>query len=427
MCSTRYVSYKIIYDTKYNNKFSNLQINKYLKNSEFSYQDRGFITAIVYGVLSRIFQLDFMIRKLSKIPFRNISKKTLVILEMSLYQKYFMNVDADYAIVNEAVKICKKEDKRAYKFVNALLRNAPDELIYPDFSKFSIYEKYSLKYNVSSEIVKRFLSNYGNDFTSELLESMYDVPKTYIRANNLKINFEDFVLKLEQEKIEYEVVEKENLIFSCKNLKDIDNNKLFIEGLFSIQDYASMKPVLKMDVHENDEILDCCSAPGGKSIFLAQKLKNKSKVISVDISETKLDKLKQEIKRLGIQNIEILTKDMTKFYREFENKFDKVLCDVPCSGLGILRRKPEIRYHNLDSIVELNKIQISILNNASKYLKINGELLYSTCTLGKEENDFIVEKFLKENNSYILKEKKEYFPHIDDTDGFFICRMKRVK
>lgn len=426
MDNTRYISYKIIYDIKYNDRFSNLQINKYLNNSNFTFRDRGFITALVYGTLSRIIYLDFQVRNLSKISFHKISKKALVILEMSLYQKYFMNLNADYAIVNEAVKICKREDKRAYKFVNALLRNAPETMIEPDYFKMNIYDKYSLKYSVSVSIVKRLLNNYSEDFAEKLLISMYNAPKLYIRANNLKTDYDEFIELLKKENLEYEVIDKQNLIFSVKDLKDMINNKLYKKGLFSVQDYASMRAIIKMDVQEGDKVLDCCSAPGGKSIFISQKLMNESLLVSVDISEKKLTKLSNEIDRLGIKNIKILTKDMVKLHEEFKNEFDKVLCDVPCSGIGIIRRKPEIRYKNLESIHELNNIQYRILQNASNYVKLGGSLCYSTCTLGKEENDNIVSLFVENNSNYEIIDKKEYYPHIDGTDGFFVCLLKRV-
>lgn len=426
MRNTRYLAYKIVYDVKHKDKYSNILLNKMLEDKNLSKEDRGFITFLVYGTLSRICYLDYFIKKISTIPFRNISKKVKVILEISFFQKYFMNIDADYAIVNEAVKICKKEDRRAYKFVNGLLRGLPEKLAEDEiFSKNKI-ENLHIKYSVDKSIAERLIKNYGEKFVIDFLESMYNTPRLYIRANSYKVDFEEFVQKLEKNKIDYEIIEKKHMIFAVKSLNNVKNNPLFKEGLFSIQDYASMKSIIMMDIKKGDKVLDTCCAPGSKSIFISQFLQNTGEVVGFDISREKLDKFSHEIKRLGINNISTDIQDGRFFREDLVEKFDKILCDVPCTGLGVIRRKPEIRYKNIDNIDELREIQYNILENASKYLKKGGTLCYSTCTVGYEENDATIEKFLEKNENFVLHQKKEYYPHIDNTDGFFVCIIKKV-
>ena len=183
--------------------------------------------------------------------------------------------------------------------------------------------------------------------------------------------------------------------------------------------------VIASGVTENQTVLDICAAPGGKSIFMSQLMKNKGSILSMDISQNKLNLLSQQCKRLGIDIITTKVNDATIYDESYKEKFDVVLADVPCSGIGILRRKPEIRYKNTDEIESLPEIQKTILKNSSKYVKESGKLIYSTCTLGKEENQNITEDFIKNNPDFKISYQKEYYPNIDNTDGFYVCVMDR--
>lgn len=433
MINLRDISYNLLYDVKYNKKYSNIVINQYFKNLNLNYEQKGFITYIVYGVLSNINYLDYFIKKYSDIGFSKISKKARVILEIAFFELIFMTSSCDYASVNEAVKLSKKYDNRAKGFINAILRKfTSDEINVQNAKKYDFSEIEDInqfiqtKYSVSKYIADRLLSNYDKDFVCNLLSSMSKTPKLFIRANRLKTDFADFKSKLDDMNIDYETVDEKNSIFSLKNFKDISENELFKQGLFSIQDYASMLCVLTLSPKMGEKVLDICSAPGGKSIFMAELMNNSGSITSLDISSSKLKLLEGQTKRLGIDIINTGVNDASINKKEYEGIFDKIVCDVPCSGIGIIRRKPEIRYKEFEDINQLIDIQKTILQNSSMYLKINGSIVYSTCTLGKEENFDIVDDFLKRNKNFELISQKEYFPNIDDTDGFFVAMMKKL-
>lgn len=241
----------------------------------------------------------------------------------------------------------------------------------------------------------------------------------------METDFNTFKNLLDENKLSYEVIDEKNMIFSLKNLKNIANINIYRDGLISIQDYSSMLCVIASGVKENQTVLDICAAPGGKSIFMSQIMKNKGSILSMDISENKLKLLDEQCKRLGIDIITTKVNDATIYDEFYKEKFDVVLADVPCSGIGILRRKPEIRYKKADEIQSLPEIQKIILENSSKYVKKTGRLIYSTCTLGKEENQNIIEEFIKNNPDFKISYQKEYYPNIDNTDGFHVCIMDR--
>jgi len=254
---------------------------------------------------------------------------------------------------------------------------------------------------------------------------MSKTPEIFIRGNLIKTDFNTLKSLLDENKLNYEIIDEKNMIFSLKNLKNIANLNIYKDGLISIQDYSSMLCVIASGVTENQTVLDICAAPGGKSIFMSQLMKNKGSILSMDISQNKLNLLSQQCKRLGIDIITTKVNDATIYDESYKEKFDVVLADVPCSGIGILRRKPEIRYKNTDEIESLPEIQKTILKNSSKYVKESGKLIYSTCTLGKEENQNITEDFIKNNPDFKISYQKEYYPNIDNTDGFYVCVMDR--
>lgn len=432
MVNTRQVIYKILYDVKYDKKYSNITINETFKNVDLDYEMRGFITYIVYGILSNINYLDYFIKKYSDIAFSKISKKAKLILEMAFFEIIFMNSSVNYASVNENVKLVKKYDNRAKSFVNAVLRkftsdenNIKNAKNY-EFSDIKEDIKYiSTRYSVSDYIAQRLLDNYKNKFTEELLMSMSDTPNIFIRGNRLKTDIDDLKRNLQKLGNKFEIIDEENMIVSLKNFKDISKNDMYRNGFFSVQDYASMKAVLALSPEPFENVLDICAAPGGKSVFMAELMGNKGSITSLDISSKKLKLLEEQAKRLGINIIKTYVNDATIYKSEYKNKFDKVLCDVPCSGIGILRRKPEIRYKKFEDIQNIIDVQKQILKNTSLYLKKDGILVYSTCTLGKEENSDIISEFLSKNSNFELIFQKEYYPHIDSTDGFFVCKMRK--
>lgn len=426
----RNITYNIIYDVKHNKKYSNILINEVFSRSNLKDEEKNFITYLSYGVLGNIYFLDYFIKKYSDIAFSKISNKAKIILEMSFFELIFMNSSQNYATVNESVALCKKVDFRAKNFVNAVLRKIsssnPSNLRDYEFDDIKDNTKrLSVKFSISEYISNRLIENYGFDFAYELMLSMSKTPEIFIRGNLIKTDFNTVKNLLDENKLCYEIIDEKNMIFSLKNLKNIANLNIYRDGLISIQDYSSMLCVIASGVKENQNVLDICAAPGGKSIFMSQIMKNKGSILSMDISENKLKLLDEQCKRLGIDIITTKVNDATIYDESYKEKFDVVLADVPCSGIGILRRKPEIRYKKADEIESLPEIQKTILENSSKYVKESGKLIYSTCTLGKEENQNIIENFIKNNPDFKISYQKEYYPNIDNTDGFYVCVMDR--
>lgn len=428
----RFIAYNILYDVKYKQKYSNIVINETFKSLKLNDDEKNFVTFIFYGVLSNIYYLDYFIKKYSDIAFSKISKQTRLILEIAFFEFIFMNSSVDYATVNEAVTLSKKCDFRSKNFVNAILRNfSSDEKNVLNAKNYNFddiqdnIQKISTKYSVSNYIAKRLIDNYDLEFTNKLMESMANAPNIFIRANNLKIDFINFKKELENLKLNFEIIDEKHMIFSITNFKNIADTDIYKRGLFSIQDYSSMQCVLALAPQENEKILDICSAPGGKSIFISQLMNNKGSLLSMDISQNKLNLLDEQVKRLDINIVTTKVNDATIFNENYVEQFDRILADVPCSGLGILRRKPEIRYKNFEDIEKIISIQKTILFNCSSYLKKGGRLVYSTCTLGKEENIDIVNDFINKNKNFKLIYTKEYYPHIDNTDGFFVCVIEK--
>ena len=427
----RNIVYSIIYDVKHNNKYSNILINEVFTKSKLKDEEKNFVTYLSYGVLGNIYFLDYFIKKYSDIGFSKISNKAKIILEIAFFELIFMDSSQNYATVNESVALCKKIDFRAKNFVNALLRKIsssnPSTLRNYKFDDIKDdVQRLSIKFSISEYISKRLIANYGYNFAYELMDSMSKTPDIFIRGNLLKTDVIRLKSLLDENKLIYETIDEDNMIFSMRNLKNIANLKIYKEGLISIQDYSSMLCVLSTGVTQNQKVLDLCAAPGGKSIFMAQLMRNKGSILSMDISQNKLNMLSEQCKRLGIDIINIKTNDATIYNESYKEKFDVVLADVPCSGLGILRRKPEIRYKKEDEITTLFDIQKTILQNSSKYVKKSGRLVYSTCTLGKEENSNIIEDFIKNNTIFRISYQKEYYPNVDNTDGFYVCVMDKI-
>ncbi len=411
----------------YIGKKSNDEIN-YLsdKASNLSY-----ITKVIYGVLENKIYLDYMIDKLSKIKLKKIHKNVLLILEIGIYNIHFLETK-DYATVDKLVDLTKKKNKRSAGFVNAILRNFIRNE--KEISKIKISDdlkSLSVRYSMPYDITKYIFDNYGMDYTKEFLRYANEESKLSIRVNTTKIDADS--LKKDLESIGYTV--KDSKI--SKNALIVDNpnglvsTNLFENGLFTIQQEASMKTVEVLNPQHNSNMLDICAAPGTKTTYIAEYTENTGKILANDISFNKLDLISENINRLDLRNIELTNFDARVYKDEYKEKFDYILVDAPCSGLGVMARKPEIRYNrSLEDIRKLAELQREIVTNSVKYLKVGGVLVYSTCTIGNIEN--------KENFDYIKKmenmevvpiDGKDYIEFVsfkENTDGFFISKFKKI-
>ncbi|WP_373598380.1 16S rRNA (cytosine(967)-C(5))-methyltransferase RsmB [Paraclostridium bifermentans] len=440
--NARKLAFKTLYDIERNKNYSNISINKNFKNVEISDQEKGLATELIYGIIENKIYLNYIIDKLSKIKSKKMSTYVKITLWLGIYQILFLDSIKDHAAVNESVTLIKKYDKKSSGFVNAILRNVlRNKENIMNIEKEDIVEYLSIKYSYSKWIIDKWINDFGKEFTEDLLEANSDRPNIYIRVNTLKITRDELIEKLKKQGISCSKVNGIDEAIMVQNLKNIESNKLFKEGYFTIQDISSMLVGKVANPKENSNVLDICSAPGGKTTHLATLMNNTGKVIARDVFEHKLKLINNSVNRLGLKNVKVENFDALKIDNDSLDKFDYVIADVPCSGMGIIKRKPEIKYKKEDELKDLPKIQKQILENASKYVKIGGTLIYSTCTIHDEENIDVVKSFLNENNNFELviidginidleNQDKGYikiYPNIHGMDGFFIAKLKRVR
>jgi 16S rRNA (cytosine967-C5)-methyltransferase len=440
--NAREFAFKVICDIETNKNYSNISINKHFKNIEIKNAERGFATELIYGVVENKYYIDYIINKLSKIKVKKMSTFVKTILRMGTYQILFLDSISDYAAVDESVKLAKKYDKRSSGFVNAILRNEiRNKETIKNIDEKDEVKALSIKYSYNPWMVQNWIEKFGIDFTRDLLEENSKKPNLYIRVNTTKTTRDELIEKLTKIGVECSKISFIEEAVEVKNLKNIENNELFNQGLFTIQDISSMIVGKTINPKENSLVLDVCSAPGGKTTHVATIMNNTGKVVARDIFNHKLKLIKSSVTRLGLNNVDVEEYDALKFDEKSVDKFDYVLTDVPCSGLGIVKRKPEIKFKEKEDLKELPAIQRKILDNASKYVKIGGTLVYSTCTIQDEENINVVKAFLKDNegfkldpidsveidleeqNSGVLK----IYPNVHAMDGFFIAKLVRVR
>lgn len=444
MAKTRQVALDILLSIEKEKTFSNIALNKMIPNT-MEKRDENFIRELVYGVIENKLYIDYIIKNASKIKIKKIHPLVMSILRLGIYQIVFMDSVPNSAAVNESVNLVKKRGhKGTIAFVNGVLRN-----ISRNPSKFNRLdsnnplEYLSIKYSHPEYLVEEWLGEYGYDFTEKLLEANNLTPHLNIRVNTLKINRDDLIKKLKVKNIECEkgILSKSSLII--KNPHRIIDSDEFKSGLFTIQDESSMLVGEVLNPQEGSLVLDMCSAPGGKATHIAQLMNNKGRIIARDIYDHRIKLIEENIKRLGSKIIETELYDALKLDDKLINKVDYCLIDAPCSGLGLIRRKPEIKWNRGKSdIEELISLQYQILNTGKNYVKDGGILLYSTCTIYAGENLSIIRSFLENNKNFRLEAITEIdeqfdesrtlkdgfiqlYPHIHGTDGFFIAKMRK--
>lgn len=440
--NSRQIALTILNEVTENAAYSNLSINKHLDKS-VSDLDASLVREIVYGVLENKIYIDYVIRSFSKVRLKKIAPMVMNILRIGIYQMIFMDKIPDSAAVNESVKLAKKHThKGSQGFVNGMLRNVSrnkENIKLPDKSKDG--EKYlSVKYSHPEWMIERWVKEFGFLFTEELVKANNKKPKLNIRTNTLKTDRDSLIKRLEKQGLICTKTKYAQDGIIIENPMNITNTAEFKEGLFQIQDESSMLVSQIMDPEEGSLVIDVCSAPGGKTTHIAEKMNNKGKVIARDIHSHKLEIIDENSKRLGIDIIKTEKYDATVLDKNLVEKADYCLVDAPCSGLGLIRRKPDIKWSKQESdIDDISNLQYNILETSSKYVKKGGTLIYSTCTIEKDENINVVKRFLKTNNEFklvgfkdlidnqedIVKETGylELFPNENDTDGFFISKM----
>lgn len=442
MPNPRNTAFNILLKIEKDDAYSSLLLQNTIKQNNLSRLDSAFVSAIVYGVLERQITLDCIIKQYSKIPLRKLEKKTLVILRMGLYQILFMDKVPDSAAVNESVILAKKQKlMQSAGFINGVLRSflrADKDYKIPDEKDKINY--LSVKYSCPADIVSMWLDSYGEENTTGVLESLFKRPPLYARVNTLKTTIDELIEILAKDNVKAEKAGFLKDALVLENTGSIERLGSFKQGLFYIQDLSSQLCVYLADAKPHHIVIDACSAPGGKAIGLGINMENRGKVFAFDMYEHKVKLIQSSAKRLGVNiiNAKIRNAQTDKANLPLA---DRVLCDVPCSGLGIIRRKPEIRYKKDILTSSLPDIQYEILNNNSRYVACNGLLVYSTCTLNPKENSEVADRFLQEHRDfepYPLKlpeglkrgineseNQLTLFPHINGTDGFFISVFRK--
>lgn len=435
MINCRKETVKLLNRTFAQDAYSNILLDNVFAENEISAQDRKFITTLYYGVVERKITLDYIISFYSTKGINKLDTTILNILRTGLYQIKYMDSVPDNAAVNESVKLARNfRLASASGFVNAVLRR-----FIRDGAQFKepsdVREKMSVMYSVDTKIADLICKGYGEKFTEIFLARSLEKTPVYLRRNSIMCDEDAFIKGMGNIK-----VTPENNIPMCYradsgNLLYTDS---FKKGYFHVQDISSQFSCMALNPKPGETVLDMCAAPGGKTFTIAQLMNGTGVVHAFDIHSHRVKLIEDGAKRLGLENIKATVGDASVHNSEYDGA-DKILCDVPCSGIGVIRKKPEIRYKTPDDFKELPCLQYKILENASKYLKPGGELVYSTCTLNRSENDDVIDRFLKENEDFegvpFLQDYGEPFGGYKVTlgsdsfnsDGFFISKIRRKR
>lgn len=441
MSNCRKIAFDITNDIFEKNAYSNIALNNNLKNSTLDQKDRALVTEIVYGTIKYKYTIDIVLEKFLRGGIKKTDKEVVNLLRNAVYQMMYLDKVPSFAVVNESVEIAKKYiNSKAGSVVNGVLRNILRTDLNEINSDNSKDGELAFKYSFPKWLVKIICGQYGNVKGEEILKGLNERPSVTVRVNALKISYDDALEKLRKNGYDVQkgIIAKDAIIIEKGS--SIENNLMFNEGYITVQDESAMLTAPVMDLKEGNRAIDMCSAPGGKSTHMAEIMKNKGEIISCDVYDNKLKIINENAKRLGAEIIKTEIRNGEVLYDELINYADAVLADVPCSGLGIIRKKPEIKWNKTKKdLQDLIKIQRNILQNASKYVKKGGNLVYSTCTINKGENEENIRWFLEKNSEFeiepidlgsvdnIIKHKEGFVTILPNKymDGFFICKLRR--
>jgi len=420
-----------------NGAWSNGILKEYTSRDRLDSRDAALAARLCYGVLQNRQKLDFYLKQLLTGKLNSLHPVVRDILHLGLYQIYELTKIPESAAVNESVTLTKKycsKQRNAANLVNAVLRNAVR-------TKGALVEPTTLedRYSHPANLIALLRSYVGEERLEPMLIANNAAPDTVVQVNTLKTTAEALTKLLEAERV---TVRPHGWLENClvlSNTGNLEQLTSFREGLFYVQDPAARLSVLCAQLPKEDiRVLDCCAAPGGKSFAATIDMDGKGSIISCDVHAHKTELIRAGAARLGLTNVEARQQDATEPVAEWVDAMDAVIADVPCSGYGIIRKKPDIRLKDPDTMKDLPALQLQILQNQANYVKKGGVLLYSTCTLVRRENEGVVEKFLKSNPEFVTEPLTlpEPFPKNEsgwlalvpgeyDTDGFFICRLRR--
>ena len=444
----REMALEILLEVERNGAYPNVLLKQTLdKYLYMEKQERAFLTRLVEGIVERKLTLDYYLNQVSKTPVNKMKPVIRCIMRMAAYQIFYMDAVPDSAACNEAVKLAQKKGFQTLKgFVNGVLRNLSrqkDSMIMPDAVKESV-KAFSVQYSVPEWMVEKVIKDYGIENAKNMFASLYEnVGATSIRVNNSKISTEECIKLLEKEGVH---VEKAFYVENALEISGYDSLAFlesFEKGYFQVQDVSSMLVGLAADPKPGDKIIDICAAPGGKSIHVADLLKGTGHVEARDLTDYKVSLIEENITRCEFENISAKRADALILDEAAKETADIVIADLPCSGLGVLKKKSDIKYRMGQSqIEELAQLQRDILKNAVTYVKSGGTLIYSTCTIAKEENDLQVDWILENLPLQLVSFEGclceevlentdregvlQLLPGREKTDGFFLAKFRKV-
>jgi 16S rRNA (cytosine967-C5)-methyltransferase len=421
----RKTAFYILRDVEKNKAYSNISTNTHIARQ--TPPAPSFVRELAFGVLRRKIYLDYIISIFVRTPIEKMGAEDVTILRMGLYQIIYMNSVPDYAAVNESVFLARTFARGRDGFVNGVLRQYLRDKEYVELPprEEDTVRYLSLRYSYDPWIVSLWIEERGEAEAERLLAAGDDVPPLTIRVNTLKSDRNN----LRKRMMERGFNVYEGRLFKNSLLiegRDIIGGRFYDSGLYSVQDEGALAPVISLDPKPGETVVDVCAAPGGKTTAMAELMNNDGRIYAFDIYKRRLRIIDAQAKRLGIDIIRTMIWDACNTRSDLIDGADKVICDVPCSGLGTVRHKPEIKYKKWDSELKmLPSRQRDILAASSKYVKPGGVLVYCTCTISRKENEFVTRDFLKRNRDFIKLEQKQLTTPDDGTDGFYICKMLR--
>lgn len=441
MTNSRLIAAKIVNSVINKESYSNISLNSELSKSDLNEKDKSLVTEMVYGTLKYKYSIDVILQKLISKPLSKIDDLVINILRISLYQIIYLNKIPEFAAVNEAVQITKKySNMGASRLVNAVLRNylRHKDMEYADCK--NEIELLAYKYSFEPWMVSMFINQYGSDTAEKIFNGLNETPSVTVRVNNLKASYEEVWNDLKNSS--YNIKEGTicpEAIHIIKG-KSIEVNHLFKDGMITVQDESSMLVAPSMELQQDLTVLDLCSAPGGKTAHISDIMNNTGLIRAYDLHKHKLNLLQNNFDRLGVKNTICEVQDAEVLNEKLINSADRLLIDAPCSGMGIIRKKPEIKWSkNIEDIKKIIDIQKKILISGSQYVKNNGLLIYSTCTLNKDENENNIKWFLEKFPQF--NAEKIYYGKMDNLlynkegtltilpnkwmDGFFIAKLRK--
>lgn len=440
----REIIHNIIYRVEKDGGFSHLLINHEVERHQLSEKDKGLLTNVVYGTIQHKLRLDYYLAPFIK--GKKVEDWVVTLLRTALYQMFFLDRIPHHAILYDSVEIAKKKGHRGTaNFVNGVLRNLQRKGIEDTSLIKDLAKRISIETSHPQWLINYWMDSYGQELAKGMAKINITEKPQSIRIQPMRTTRDQIIKKLKEAKIlaRKSPITKQGIIIEKGNVLE---TPLLEEGYITIQDQSSILASEMMQIEEGMLVLDACSAPGGKATHIAELLRNTGELHAYDLQKNKLSLIEQNVKRLGLKNVFIKQADARKLREEYEDHtFDRILLDLPCSGLGVLRSKPDIKYNkNQTDINNLSTIQYDILSSTSSLLKENGKLLYSTCTVTKEENELVIQRFLKNNKDFKLDESFfeelpdllrnspgisefgiQIFPQLYNTDGFFITRLVR--